>query len=109
MFYNKNINYYKYFFAEESEDTGLHAAETVYEILQEVKALDEECHIKHRLDKVDEFVMDAHILNSASAVVIKCLNALQVSMSNYDPIEFANKLVNNQFWLRYTLKLPIFR
>lgn len=80
-------------FTEESDDVGLHVAEKVYDVLQEVKTLDEECHIKDRLDKVDEFVMDAHILSSASDVVIKCVSALQLSVSSYDPTEFANKLV----------------
>lgn len=96
-------------FTEESEEVGLHVIKEVYDVLKKVKTLDQECDIRNRVEKVDETVIDSSILSSASKVVTNCINALQVSESNYDPIEFAKKLVSLiDFYLIFHCHLNVF-
>lgn len=79
---------------EESEDVGLHTTKEVSNILEEMEVLNEECTLEEEAKRIDETIIDSHILSSASSVVLKCIDVVQISNSLYKPAEFTRKIVS---------------
>ena len=64
---------------------------TIKRILREKNHLDDEDDIKYRVQYTNETLLDANVLSSASTLLIKCVNEL--NLSTYDPKNFATRLV----------------
>lgn len=80
-------------FAEESEDVGIHAIKEVGEILKEVSLIDGQCPFKERVAYADETLLESVVLSSASSILVKCIENVNIFNSVYEPMEFATKLV----------------
>lgn len=69
--------------------------------MKEANQLDDEYPIEERgTDKVDQTLMDATVLSSASSILVKCIEAVDIGNSVYEPNEFANKIVKIALFIR---------
>lgn len=65
------------------------------EILQEVNALDQDWHIEDNVNKIEDTLTDSQVLSTASAILVKCIKAVQTADSTYEATEFAEKIRNS--------------
>ncbi|XP_060527391.1 non-structural maintenance of chromosomes element 4 homolog A-like [Cylas formicarius] len=79
---------------EESNDVGLAAVNEVGEILKEANILDNEIAIEERVGNADETVLDCLVLSSASGILKRCIEAVDVFTSTYDGRDFADKILH---------------
>ncbi|KAK9880215.1 hypothetical protein WA026_010089 [Henosepilachna vigintioctopunctata] len=77
---------------EEKKDLGLQTAIDVGDILKEINNLEEEYSIEQRVDRTDETLLDCMVLSSTSNILVKCIHAVDLSSTSYDPTELCNKL-----------------
>lgn len=62
--------------------------------MREINNLDTECKIDDRVKYADETLLDCLVLSSASSVLKKCVDAVDVFTSTYEQNEFTNKIVS---------------
>ncbi|KAF2888036.1 hypothetical protein ILUMI_18137 [Ignelater luminosus] len=79
---------------QENEDIGIHAVKEVGEILKEVYLIDSQCKFQERVEYADETLLESVVLSSASSILVKCIENLNIFNSTYEPTEFATKLLN---------------
>nr|CAH7754355.1 unnamed protein product [Callosobruchus chinensis] len=77
---------------EKSGDTGLVAATELRNVVQEANALDSECNIDDRIEHSDETLLDCLVISSASCLLKKCVESVDVFVATYEQIEFANNI-----------------
>ncbi|VEN56784.1 unnamed protein product [Callosobruchus maculatus] len=77
---------------EKSGDTGLGAATELRGVVQEANALDSECSIDNRIEHSDETLLDCLVISSASGLLKKCVESVDVFVDTYEQIEFANNI-----------------
>lgn len=80
---------------EETEDVGLNTVNELGNVLREANALDTEWNIDDRVEHADETYLDCLVLSSASSVLKKCIHAVDVFTSTYDPSEYSSHIVNS--------------
>ncbi|XP_045468949.1 EP300-interacting inhibitor of differentiation 3 [Harmonia axyridis] len=77
---------------EEKKDLGLATVTEVGNILKEINNLEREYTIEQRVEQTDETFLDCMVLSSSSGILVKCINALDISTATYEPKEFSDKL-----------------
>ncbi|KAJ8921743.1 hypothetical protein NQ315_010653 [Exocentrus adspersus] len=80
---------------QEAEDVGLQTVNEIGEVLREANNLDTEWEIEERVSHADETLLDCLVLSSASSILKKCIEAVDVFTSTYEQTEFANKIIQN--------------
>nr|XP_023012935.1 non-structural maintenance of chromosomes element 4 homolog A-like isoform X1 [Leptinotarsa decemlineata] len=80
---------------QETEDVGLNTVKDIGEVLREVNNLDNEWKIDERVEHADETLLDCMVLSSASNILKKCIEAVDVFTSTYEQSEFSNKIINS--------------
>lgn len=90
---NKKITEYC-FIIEETEDVGLNTVNEIGEVLKEANSLDTEWKIDERVEHADETLLDCLVLSSASSILKKCIEAVDVFTSTYEQTEFSKKIVS---------------
>lgn len=63
------------------------------DVLREANRLDTEWNIEERVEHADETLLDCLVLSSASSLLKKCIEAVDVFTSTYDQTEFSDKIV----------------
>jgi len=79
---------------QENDDVGINAVKELGEILKEVNLIDDQCAFVERVEYADETLLESVVLSSASGIVVKCIESLDIFTSTYEPAEFASKLLN---------------
>lgn len=74
---------------------GFNTVNEIGEVLKEANSLDTECKIDERVEYADETLLDCLVLSSASSILKKCIEAVDVVTSTYEQSEFCNKIVSN--------------
>lgn len=64
------------------------------EVLKEANSLDTEWKIDERVEHADETLLDCLVLSSASSILKKCIEAVDVFTSTYEQTEFSKKIVS---------------
>ncbi|XP_044756668.1 EP300-interacting inhibitor of differentiation 3 [Coccinella septempunctata] len=77
---------------EDKKDLGLQTVTEVGNILKEINELEREYSIEQRVEQTDETFLDCMVLSSSSGILVKCLNAVDISTASYEPTEFSEKL-----------------
>ncbi|CAG9823432.1 unnamed protein product [Phaedon cochleariae] len=80
---------------QESEDVGLQSVKDIGDVIREANSLDTECNIDDRVDQADETLLDCMILSSASSLLKRCIEAVDVFTSTYEQSEFSNKIIGH--------------
>lgn len=80
---------------QESDNVGLQTVNEVGEILREANTLNIEVDIEERVGNADETLLDCLVLSSASGILKRCIEAVDVFTSTYDAPEFAEKVLSN--------------
>lgn len=96
-------------FVEETEDTGLSTVNELGDVIREANRLDIEWNIEERVEHTDETLLDCLVLSSASSLLKKCIETVDVFTSTYDQSEFSNKIVSLRQWCFTFFEIPIFR
>ncbi|KAG5898825.1 hypothetical protein JTB14_018785 [Gonioctena quinquepunctata] len=78
----------------ETEDVGLNTVREIGEVLREVNSLDTESKIDDRVEHADETLLDCLVLSSASSILKKCIESVDVFTSTYEQSEFSNKIIS---------------
>lgn len=78
---------------QETENVGIQTVNEVGEILREANTLDTEVEIEERVGNADETLLDCLVLSSASGILKRCIEAVDVFTSTYDSAEFAAKVI----------------
>ncbi|KAJ8932281.1 hypothetical protein NQ314_014773 [Rhamnusium bicolor] len=81
---------------EETEDVGLQSVNELGNVLREANSLDTEWKIDERVEHADETLLDCLVLSSASDLLKKCIEAVDVFTSTYEQSEFTNKIVSKK-------------
>ncbi|XP_066152635.1 non-structural maintenance of chromosomes element 4 homolog A-like [Euwallacea fornicatus] len=79
---------------QEVDQLSLDTVNKLDEILQEVHALDHEIQIEERVGNADETLLDFMVLSSASKLLHKYVERLDVYTSTYEPGNFAQNVVS---------------
>lgn len=82
-------------FLDESDNVGLQTITEIGDILRKADTLDSEIDIKERGGKADETLLDCFVLSSASGVLKKCIETVDVYTTTYDSSEFTARIVYN--------------
>ncbi|XP_018564152.1 non-structural maintenance of chromosomes element 4 homolog A isoform X2 [Anoplophora glabripennis] len=78
---------------QETEDVGLQTVNELGEVIREANNLDTEWKIDDRVQYADETLLDCLVLSSASSVLKKCIEAVDVFTSTYEQSEFTNRII----------------
>ncbi|XP_063911718.1 non-structural maintenance of chromosomes element 4 homolog A-like [Zophobas morio] len=78
----------------ENADLGLETAEEIGEIISETNVLETEYDISKRYQYAEETLLDSMVLSSASGILVKCIESLDVNAESYIPAEFASNIMS---------------
>ncbi|CAH0552909.1 unnamed protein product [Brassicogethes aeneus] len=77
---------------EEENELGVKTVNEVGNIIRQLNALDSQLEIKDRVQYSEEIFLDCMVLSSASTILKKCVENVDVFTSTYEPTEFTEKL-----------------
>jgi hypothetical protein len=72
----------------------LETVKEIGDIIKQVNTIEVEHNISERYQHPDETLLDSMVLSSASNVLVKCIESVDVNTSTYVSSEFADKIVN---------------
>ncbi|KAK5648511.1 hypothetical protein RI129_003403 [Pyrocoelia pectoralis] len=79
---------------EENDDIGLNTIKDLGEVLKEIKELDGQCPFVDRVEYLDETLLQHVALSTASSLLVKCMENVDIFTSTYEPTEFATKIID---------------
>lgn len=79
---------------QENEDLGLETVKEIGDIIKQVNTIEVEHNISERYQHPDETLLDSMVLSSASNVLVKCIESVDVNTSTYVSSEFADKIIS---------------
>ncbi|XP_050312219.1 non-structural maintenance of chromosomes element 4 homolog A isoform X2 [Anthonomus grandis grandis] len=78
---------------QEADSVGLQTVTEVGQILREVNQLNLDVEFEERVGNADETLLDCLVLSSASGILKRCIETVDVFTSTYDPREFGDKIL----------------
>ncbi|KAI4458779.1 hypothetical protein MML48_7g00006978 [Holotrichia oblita] len=79
---------------QDSNDVGLQTIKKVKNILSEANLLNDQCDIHERVTCPEEILLDSFLISQASDVLVKCTKAVNIFAANYEPLNFAEKIID---------------
>lgn len=77
----------------EKKDLGIQTVTEVGNILKNINELGREYTIEQRVEQTDETFLDCMVLSCSSRIIVKCINAVDISTCTYESTEFSDRLV----------------
>ncbi|RZB40042.1 EP300-interacting inhibitor of differentiation 3, partial [Asbolus verrucosus] len=78
---------------QESEDLSLETVKEIGNIIKKVNVIELESDISERYQHPDETLLDSMVLSSASNILVKCIESVDVDTVSYIPADFADKIM----------------
>ncbi|EEZ98330.2 EP300-interacting inhibitor of differentiation 3 [Tribolium castaneum] len=78
----------------EKEELGLDTVREIGDLLKQVNIIEAEHNINDRYQYPEEILLDSMVLSSASGILKKCVEAVDVNVSTYVSSEFTEKIAS---------------
>ncbi|XP_030761909.1 EP300-interacting inhibitor of differentiation 3-like [Sitophilus oryzae] len=80
---------------KESDTLGIQTVSDIGDILSQANILNSEVDIEERVGNADETLLDCLVVSSASGILMKWIEAVDVFAATYDSTEFVGKIISH--------------